>query len=47
MDEIAKEITDKNKGIQLPDSEEKIGNLLWVDDVVTQGQISIGITINT
>ena len=34
MDEIAKEIKKENLGIQLPGQEEKIGCLLWVDDVV-------------
>ncbi len=35
MDEISKEIEKENKGIELPntDSENKIGDLLWVDDV--------------
>ena len=34
MDEINKEILKKNIGIKLPNTKEKIGCLLWVDDVV-------------
>ena len=33
MDEISKEIKKHNIGIKLPDSETKIGCLLWMDDV--------------
>ncbi len=33
MDEISKEITNESKGIPIPNSSEKIGSLLWVDDV--------------
>ncbi len=32
-DEFTKDIKKSNKGVQLPNSEEKIGGLLWVDDV--------------
>ena len=34
MDEIAKEIKNENYGCQLNDNNEKIGCLLWMDDVV-------------
>ena len=34
MDEISKEIKRQNKGVQIPETNEKIGCLLWVDDVV-------------
>ena len=34
MDEIAKEIKKSNYGVKLPNTEEEIGSLLWVDDVV-------------
>ncbi len=33
MDEIAKDIKNENHGIKLPNSDEPIGSLLWVDDV--------------
>ena len=32
-DEFTKDIKKSNKGVKLPDKEEKIGSLLWVDDV--------------
>ncbi len=32
-DEITKEINTSNKGVNLPNKQEKIGSLLWVDDV--------------
>ena len=34
MDEIAKEIQKQNLGVQLTNSQKKVGCLLWVDDVV-------------
>ena len=34
MDEISKAINEKNLGIQIPETEEKVGNLLWMDDVI-------------
>ena len=34
MDEIAKEISNQNKGCTLPNHQEKLGCLLWMDDVV-------------
>ncbi len=33
MDEISKEITKESKGIEIPNTDGKIGDLLWVDDV--------------
>ena len=34
MDEISKVVQERNLGIKLPNVTEKIGCLLWVDDVV-------------
>ena len=34
MDEISKEIQEANLGIKMPNSDEKIGCLLWMDDVI-------------
>ena len=34
MDEIAKRIEKRNKGVQIPNSNKQIGCLLWMDDVV-------------
>ncbi len=33
MDEISKEIAKESKGIELPNTDSKVGDLLWVDDV--------------
>ena len=33
MDEISKEIQKESKGVELPNTNSKIGDLLWVDDV--------------
>ncbi len=33
MDEISKEIAKESKGIEIPNTSDKIGDLLWVDDV--------------
>ena len=38
MDEIAKEITKLNKGCYIPGTQQKIGCLLWVDDVVLMSE---------
>ncbi len=33
MDEISKEIAKESKGIELPNTDSKVGDLLWVDDI--------------
>jgi hypothetical protein len=38
MDEIAKEIQNQNKGIQINESGNRIGCLLWMDDVVLMAE---------
>jgi hypothetical protein len=38
MDEIAKEIQKQNKGIQLNEGENRVGCLLWMDDVVLMAE---------
>ncbi len=34
MDEISKEITQENLGVKIPNTDKKIGSLLWMDDLV-------------
>ena len=38
MDEIAKEIVKENKGCYIPGTQQKIGCLLWMDDVVLMSE---------
>jgi hypothetical protein len=38
MDEIAKELQKENRGIRIGDTENKIGCLLWMDDVVLMAE---------
>lgn len=38
MDEIAKEIVKENKGCYISETQQKIGCLLWMDDVVLMSE---------